>query len=626
MRNLNGFFNKILLIFSLLLFFFPFKHIVLAADDLTVQSSFHHDWDGQIVDTTIYLTLSTQSSSTVVTYYTVTIPETSISPEVYSISRDTKLEPTIHKGEYGTDLVIDLENSPIYPEKPIILKITYSKPLSGDSISLVSNIRNTQTDEFVFTYPSSLGQISWSSATILSIDGKGNNLEITTEIPNTDTVKITFGSRVIYHYTIKKTLSNPGTEIIISEVTLPINNSQQRVTISDITPLPDKAYKDLDGNYILQYGIAPQSIVDVNIEGNILMDPHPYPYPLNPEYENTSLWKISNTSLIRHTNRYIKEYGLDIPETFNDIDTLETIEQKELLYESLYKYVIENLVPNTTSIGSLSGTDRLGGEEILLKQDISTSEDYIDSIISLYRYYNIPARFVIGYLSNISNYDSNGIFHYWGEYFNSDTNDWIPIEPFFEDFSRTPLWKKDMKDHIALIIRYRNPYTPKLPFYTQDEFNVELVKEDIEYRNSFKLDILFSPYKLSEPYLTGYITIENTGNTILDTFNISSSKPDLTKYIDYIENNSNIILLPNQSYDIKFNIPYDDIEDSMFVVMNAVAGTDEIKDIYIEKEVGLIHTLRELNIFSKLLSVLIYITFLLGIYFFSKKVKSKKNG
>ena len=284
MRNLIGFSKKILFLFSLFssLFLIFSSSKVNASDDLSVQSVFHHNWDGEIVNTSIYLTLSTKSSSTVVTYYTVTIPDTEISPEVFSITRNEELEPTIHKGDRATDLVIDLNNTPIYPDKPIKLKISYSKPLSGNTISLVSQIKNTQTKEFILTYPSSIGDISWCSATILSIDSKGNNLEIRTETPNTDSVKITFGTDVIYRYSIKKNITNPGTEIIISEVILPINNSYQHITITDISPLPDKAYKDLEGNYILQYGVAPQSSIDVKIEGDILMDKSQYPFTLSP--------------------------------------------------------------------------------------------------------------------------------------------------------------------------------------------------------------------------------------------------------------------------------------------------------------------------------------------------------
>ena len=163
MRNLLGYFHKILYLSSILFLNFVFLqpiNSVFAQEDLSIKSTFHHNWDGERLDTTIYLTLSTESASTVVTYLTVTIPQTEINPEIFSINRDKVLEHTTHKGRESTDLVIDLEKSPLYKDKPITLKITYFQSLTGSTISLLSKLNNIETNEFLFTYPSSIGEIS----------------------------------------------------------------------------------------------------------------------------------------------------------------------------------------------------------------------------------------------------------------------------------------------------------------------------------------------------------------------------------------------------------------------------------------------------------------------------------
>ena len=347
------------------------------------------------------------------------------------------------------------------------------------------------------------------------------------------------------------------------------------------------------------------------------------PFEIQPNIENISLWEINNASLTRHINRYLKSNGMEISDTFSDIKELKTTEERALLYQNLYRYVIENLQPNIQSVGSLSGSDRLGGQEVLVNQNLSTSEDYIDSIVSLYRYFKIPARFVIGYITGISNYDSNGIYHYWAEYYDSDKKNWVIVEPFFEDYSKTSLYGKDMKEHVTLIYRYSNPYTPKLNFFSEEDFKIELVKDIPEVKNSIKLDVILQPYKISDPYLVGYISIKNTGNTVLDSFNITESNPDLTKYIDYIENNSQIILLPDQTYNIKFNIPYKDIKESLSAVVKALSGTQQLEDTRIEKDIQILKEQSNLKIFSKLISILIYILFSIPIYFLSKRVKLK---
>lgn len=623
MRNLLGCFHKILYLFSILFLNFVFLqpiNSVFAQEDLSIKSTFHHNWDGERLDTTIYLTLSTESASTVVTYLTVTIPQTEINPEIFSINRDKVLEHTTHKGRESTDLVIDLEKSPLYKDKPITLKITYFQSLTGSTISLLSKLNNIETNEFLFTYPSSIGEISWSSATILNQEDKGGNVKITTEIPNTDFVKIAFGEQITYSFDINKTLSNSSDTTIYSEVTLPINNSYQNIVISSINPLPDKAYKDIDGNYILQYSIVSQSAIDIKISGFIYMNKQDSNDSKEYIIEQNPLWKISNTSLIRHVNRYVNTYGLNISDTFSDINELKP-EEREIFYESIYHYVLEYLQPNVNSVGSLSGAERIGSEDILVKQGMSSNEEYADSIIALYRYYKIPARFVIGYLSNISNYDSEGIYHYWAEFYDQDKKDWVIVEPFFEDYSKTPLWSKEMKDHIALIYRYSNPFNPKLSFFSPQDFTLKLVEQAPVYTNKAKIDLVLSPFNISDPYLSGVINIKNNGNTILDSFTFKKSKPEISEYIDYIGNNQKILILPSQEYEIKFNIPFKEVEEDFFVVMDINSGVNTINDIYVKKEIELVKSYSDLDIFSKLLSILIYIVSLSGIFFVYKKVK-----
>ncbi len=174
MRNLNGFLKKILLIFSILLLVVPFffHTEIFAQTDIKATSSFHHTWDGEILNTTIYITLSTNSSPSVVTFYTITIPAEQITPEIFSINRNKELEPTIHRDVNETSLVIDLDKTPISIDKPIVLKITYNTDLTGSSLSLLSSVTDTQTKEFSLTYPSSKGNVSWSSASITNTEEK----------------------------------------------------------------------------------------------------------------------------------------------------------------------------------------------------------------------------------------------------------------------------------------------------------------------------------------------------------------------------------------------------------------------------------------------------------------------
>ncbi len=606
MKGLTGYLKKTLLICSILLCFFSLPENTLA-QEFTVYADYHHTWDGNSTDSVIYLTMTTQNSPVVVTYYTITIPDENITPEILSINRNSSLIPTVHRRNGATDLVIDLEKTPIYPDKPITLKITFSTDMTADQLSLISSVKDTVSRDFSFTYPASIGEISWSSAPITKVNSKGNKIEIITASPNTDTVTISLGKNISYTYTINKTLLNLSEEMILSEITLPLNNNNQHISVNSVSSLPDKAYKDIDNNNILQYHIAPQSSIDVSIEGNIIMNKTPYPLKQQYSIEEEKLWKITNQSLPRHLNRKLKDSGLNVSEEFSDIYDLETKEEKELLYESIYHYVIDNLEPDKLTVGSLTGSQRLGGQETLLKQSISTSEDFADALISLYRYYGIPARFVIGYVTDISNYHSEGMYHYWVEYFDEENNDWVIVDPYLEDLSNTSLWQRDMKDHVSLIYRYSNANTPKLPFYSQQDFEISISEIEPNIINNFEPSLVFQPYNISDPYLIGSLTIQNTGTTILDSFNIEKSNPNLPMYIDYIENNSREIILPGQTYSIRINIPTKDVKETIYAVINTLSGTQQTEDKHIEVKIETVKEYKYLDIFAKLLSLLLYI-------------------
>lgn len=623
MRDLNGFFKKILLIFSILLLLFTLSQKIEATDTFKMYSDFHHVWDGTTINSTIYITITSEKESTLITYYTITIPNENISPKIYSINKDEVLEPTIHRRSGATDIVIDLDNALISPQKPIVLKVTYSVKSRSNDFVLISSVNDTTSRKFTFTYPTSKGEVTWSSTPIESTKEVAKNTQVITSPPKTTTVKLLLGEGVVYSYAIDRNLVNTGDEMILSEIVLPVNNSKQHILIEKIEPLPDKTYKDIDGNYILQYSIAPKSNMDINITGYLLMNKSSYPLPLSYSIEKNSIWKISDNSLIRNINRYIQEYGVNITDTFSDIEALKDNKDKEIVYKAIYQYVVEKLKPNTLTLGSLTGSERLSGQEVLLKQDLSTSEAYADAIISIYRYNNIPSRLVIGYITNISNYHPDGMYHYWAEYFDKEENDWITVDPFLEDYSNTSLWKRDMQDHISLIYRYSNPNTPKLPYFTENDFKVERSSQKPEIINDFQLDFIFEPYKISNPYLKGSIGIINTGNSIFDLFTISQSNPDLNKYVDYIENNSQGILLPGQAYQIRFNIPSKDIEDIIFAKVSALSGTQQIEEKYVEKRIEIVQDNKNLDILTKLLSITIFILFLVPLYFISNKIKIK---
>lgn len=626
MRNLNGYLKKTLLISSILFAFIflglNFTNKANALDGFDIKSDYNHIWDGKKIDSTVYITISTTQSPRVITYYTITIPEENLKPEIYSLNKNIKLEPTYYNRSGATDIVVDLENTVVSSDKPVFLKMTFSTESSKDSLSLISSINDSKSRSFTFTYPSKYGDISWSSTPVTKVTQKGENIEVQTASPQGKKVNISLGKKIVYEFHISRNLLNSSDEMISSEISLPPNTNMQKISIDSIQPQPDKTYKDIDGNYILQYEIAPQSNIEVAITGYIEMGKTIYSDIQIPNIETETLWQIKDTDLEKRISKYIKD---SLNQEVGSIYDIKDTAKQEILYRSLYRFVVDNLEPNTLTIGSLSGTARLGGERALGQQAKSTSEDYADAAISIFRKYKIPARLVIGYVTNISDYHPDGMYHYWIEYMDVNKKDWIVIDPFLEDYSNTSLWGRTLVDHVTLLYRYENPNTPKLPYYSENDFQISINKENIEQIYDISADIYIKPFKFVDSHLQGSINVKNNGNTVIDMIDITKSNPDIKSYLDHIENNSTILLLPNDTTEIKFNIPSIKIDTPIYAVIKAYSGSETVDEKYVETNIELTNSTTYLKIFTKISSILLFVVIVLPIYIIYRK-KHIKHG
>ncbi len=620
MRNLNGYLKKTLLISSIFIaFVFLSINIfnkVNALEGFDIQSDFNHVWNGEKIDSTVYVTISTTQAPRVITYYTITIPEENLKPEVYSLNKNAKLEPTYYNRSGATDIVVDLENTVVSPEKSVSLRITFTTDSNKDSLSLISSINDTTSRSFNFTYPSKYGDISWSSTPVTKITKKGENFEIQTAPPQGKRVNISLGDKISYEFHISRNLLNSSDEMISSEISLPPNTNMQKISLDSLQPKPNKTYKDIDGNYILQYEIAAKSNIEVSVTGYITMGKTIYSDINIPNIEEETLWKIKSTDLEKRISKYVKENTNQDIESIYDIKNPST---KEILYRSLYRFVIDNLEPNTLTLGSLTGSTRLGGERALSEQAKSTSEDYADAAISIFRKYKIPTRLVIGYVTNISDYHPDGMYHYWVEYMDIDKKDWIIIDPFLEDYSNTSLWGRTLADHVTLLYRYENPNTPKLSYYSENDFQISVNKQDIEQIYDISADIYIKPFKYIDSHLQGSINIKNLGNTLIDQIDIVKSNPDIASYIDHIENNKTTLLLPNDTTEIKFNIPSNKIDTPMYAVIKAYSGSQSLDEKYVETGIEFTENTRYIKIFTKIASILLFVIIALPIYIVYRK-------
>lgn len=559
-----GFLKKIVLITSVFLFAFLISPIkTFAQSTLETDAVFSHNIKANgVVETTVTFTISSEQR-TVLSYYTITIPQNDLDPEIYSVTRNRPLEATIYDRTNSTDILIDLENSVIPENDSTKVTISYTHEYKDSNIiELVSKVADTQTSKVSISYPRDWGDTSWISDQIEDIKQSDSNYILTISNPDSNSIKVIFGEDIVYSFDISRSLNNPTDMSNQYEVILPMDTQFQKIVIEELSNQPTQAIIDNSGNYVLIYTLDPQTQIDLKISGYILMEEHEYyTDDLETSYSNRDIYWGLETKQVEDIQEYLLENG--VKEDSNS----------PLIAQYLYKYVVEELEPSTSAT-TLSGGVRKGAIDVLNSPKESSPEDYADVLRAILSYYEIPAIYTIGFVSDISSYQDKGMFHYWIQA-NID-GEWTVLDPYLEDFSKVSLWGRQQLDHISILNRIHDSISPTLTYYSDNDIRIEYINNsEVIYNPESNISISLEPYSILNKYLYGQISVENTGNTIFTDIMLAESQPNLTEYIDSVTNSSNSILLPHGNRSISFHIPFNSLEkEIIFSTVNVKNGNE----------------------------------------------------
>jgi hypothetical protein len=216
---------------------------------------------------------------------------------------------------------------------------------------------------------------------------------------------------------------------------VPSDTPTQTIIWEDISPTPTSSLKDEDGNYIFKYIVKPGETADCKISGYILKTEDLEITEKTSSFltQKTGYWSITNNTEFRRINSFLERKGLLIPPTFDDVEVLEDA-QKELFYKYIYQYVIERLNYNEEIPLGIESSSRIGAQTLTEAPNNASNIDYSDFYIALLRNYNVPSRLVVGYISNITGYTSDGFYHHWVEYSDTNQNRWVTADPFLEEY------------------------------------------------------------------------------------------------------------------------------------------------------------------------------------------------
>lgn len=229
-------------------------------------------------------------------------------------------------------------------------------------------------------------------------------------------VTAVFGETQTYQLDLKYILDNPGGVRATTEIALPPDTRFQRVVFSQLDPKPNSLKTDEDGNWLAEYFLEPlqQIVVTAKAQVEVSVNPfeqHPVFAPTTSHTKPQTHWESTDASIIELAKQY------QSPKTMHEAVV------------ALLQYTEEPLTKNR---------QRYGAAGTLANPADAVCQEYTDLFVAVARSNNIPARRATGYayttIPELRPVNlGQDVLHTWPEYFDSEINQWHPIDPTWED-------------------------------------------------------------------------------------------------------------------------------------------------------------------------------------------------
>lgn len=324
--------------------------------------------------------------------------------------------------------------------------------------------------------------------------------------PNTKTIYAVFGESQVYQAELTYHLKNDQIYPIFTEVAFPPETSNQKIYIQSISPVPESALIDEDGNYLGKYFLKPLETKTINYKSLI---------------EVYSKTRDDSAPYFRSIISQQKEYLLTAKKYWqiSKVDQINNVNSPKEIYD----FVTNTLKYNYNKVNS--SNKRLGADYILSNPDQAVCLEFSDLFVGIAREKGIYSREVEGYgfsldprLQPISL--ASDILHAWPEYFDTKTENWTAVDPTWENTSGINYFSSFDLNHIVFVIHGKNPEYPlSAGMYKIENSRDILIKPVIESPDEKKEIIIEDvdiPDKISDrkPY-QGKFIVKNTGTSYL---------------------------------------------------------------------------------------------------------------
>ena len=315
-------------------------------------------------------------------------------------------------------------------------------------------------------------------------------------------VNAAFGVFQVFDFNLYYYLDNPNSSGGEIEIALPPDTAFQKINYQKIDPQPLNVRVDTNGNWLAKYFLNPKQKIIVNLQGKVKIFNQPQSFFPSPTPEN-----LKNNLLPK------KYWEVDNPIIYQKAKELKTP-------QAIYNFVVKTLNYNFKKIEE--NPKRIGALESLNNPNNAICTEFTDLFIALARAAGIPAREINGFAYTTNeklkplSLDTD-ILHSWPEYYDSEKNFWIPVDPTWEKttggidyFTKTDL------NHFAFVIHGESS---ELPFPVGSYKNNEIQGKNInvvfgEYGEDKSPDLKVN-FNLPEKIYWG---VKNKGKIVIKNY------------------------------------------------------------------------------------------------------------
>lgn len=337
---------------------------------------------------------------------------------------EKKITPEIVTTENETSVGINFEKQVVGEGKTNQFKIVYQDndiaQINGQVLEInIPKLANA--DEYNRREVKLVTPIYYGFAQRINLSGaeiSQDGLKVITYFknPGGEAISALFGTEQIYLLKLEYHLDNDTSNLGIAQITLPPDTLWQKLNYQILDPKPADIKIDVDGNWIATYRIPPatSTIVKAEALAKLSINTNPdfsYISPLKEHFNEQKYWPTNNKQIQQLAN-----------------------EQADI--RTIYNFVVDTLDYTNEDISKK--LERLGALNTLEKPTKATCQEFTDVFITLARAKQIAARRITGYA-----YSSNeklrplslnqDILHAWPEYFDKQKNQWVAVDPTWED-------------------------------------------------------------------------------------------------------------------------------------------------------------------------------------------------